>query len=92
MSKKIKAIILDWAGTTVDFGSMAPVAAFRGAFVAAGLSPDDKLIRRFMGLPKKDHVRNMLFDVSLSGAFEKKHGKPPEEPASENEKDSILSL
>ncbi|MCL1896063.1 MAG: phosphonoacetaldehyde hydrolase [Clostridiales bacterium] len=79
MGKKIKAVILDWAGTTVDFGSMAPVAAFRGAFGKDGLSPGDDLIRRFMGLPKKDHVRNMLHDEGLVAVFEERHGKAPDE-------------
>ena len=79
MSKKIKVVILDWAGTTVDFGSMAPVAAFRGAFGRDGLSPEDELIRRFMGLPKKDHVRYMLNDGALSAVFERLHGTAPQE-------------
>ena len=26
--RKIKCVILDWAGTTVDFGSMAPLKVF----------------------------------------------------------------
>ena len=30
--KKIEAVIFDWAGTTVDFGSTAPVQAFIEAF------------------------------------------------------------
>ena len=79
MGITIKAVILDWAGTTVDFGSMAPVAAFRGAFDYIGLSPGDDLIRRFMGLPKKDHVRCMLKTDSLARKFEERFGKPPDE-------------
>ena len=75
----IKAVILDWAGTTVDFGSMAPVAAFREAFGKDGLSLTDDLIRRFMGLPKKDHVRNMLNDEKLSAVFIEQHGVAPTE-------------
>jgi len=78
-NKSIKAVILDWAGTTVDFGSMAPVAAFREAFASEGLVPEDGLIRRFMGLPKKDHVRNMLFDSLLAEAFAEKRGQAPGE-------------
>jgi len=79
MGKNIKAVILDWAGTTVDFGSMAPVAAFRKAFSYVGLAPEDVLIRRFMGMPKKDHVRNMLFDVVISDAFATLYGNAPGE-------------
>ena len=28
----VQAIIMDWAGTTVDFGSMAPIRAFQNLF------------------------------------------------------------
>ena len=30
--KKIEAVIFDWAGTTADYGSFAPVKAFMKAF------------------------------------------------------------
>jgi phosphonoacetaldehyde hydrolase len=79
MSGKIKAVILDWAGTTVDFGSLAPVAAFRTAFERTGLSPDDGLIRKYMGLPKKDHIRHMLFDNALTQKFTEVNGRNPGE-------------
>mgnify|MGYP000741963126 CR=1 FL=1 len=32
MSKKIEAVIFDWAGTTVDYGCFAPVQAFTEVF------------------------------------------------------------
>ena len=35
--KKIKCVILDWAGTTVDFGSMAPLRVFSDIFAQRGL-------------------------------------------------------
>ena len=35
----VKAVILDWAGTVLDHGSRAPMAAFVEAF--ARLAPDD---------------------------------------------------
>ena len=41
---RINAVILDWAGTTVDFGSFAPtqifVEAFRQAF-AVEITPEE---------------------------------------------------
>jgi phosphonoacetaldehyde hydrolase len=79
MNRKIKAIVLDWAGTTVDYGSMAPVAAFREAFEAYGLFPSNDLIRRFMGIPKKDHVRNMLQNEEMIAAFTERFGEAPDE-------------
>ena len=35
--KKIKCVIMDWAGTAVDYGCFAPVAAFIEAFAEKGL-------------------------------------------------------
>ena len=37
--KKIKAVIFDWAGTTVDYGCMAPVQAFVEVFKQYGIEP-----------------------------------------------------
>ena len=34
---RIEAVIFDWAGTTVDFGSLSPVGAFMEAFRRAGV-------------------------------------------------------
>lgn len=34
---QIKCVIFDWAGTTVDYGSLDPVLAFQNAFKAAGI-------------------------------------------------------
>ena len=53
----ITAVILDWAGTTVDHGSLAPVAAMRMLFSSAGLDISTEEIRASMGLHKKDHIR-----------------------------------
>ena len=38
--KKIKCVIMDWAGTAVDYGCFAPVAAFIEAFAEKGLVID----------------------------------------------------
>ena len=35
--KKIECIILDWAGTAVDYGCFAPVAAFIESFNEIGV-------------------------------------------------------
>jgi phosphonoacetaldehyde hydrolase len=53
----ITAVILDWAGTTVDHGSLAPVAAMRSVFAAAGVEVSTEEIRASMGLHKKEHIR-----------------------------------
>jgi phosphonoacetaldehyde hydrolase len=53
-------VVFDWAGTTVDHGSRAPVAAFVRAFAAHGVALTAAEARGPMGLHKRDHVRALL--------------------------------
>ncbi len=57
---EIKLVILDWAGTTIDFGCQAPAGAFVAAFAQAGVSLSNREARGPMGLHKKDHIRALL--------------------------------
>jgi phosphonoacetaldehyde hydrolase len=57
---KITAIIFDWAGTTVDFGSLAPMRALQRLFAGRGLEVTEDEVRRDMGIHKKDHIRALL--------------------------------
>lgn len=56
----LKAVILDWAGTTVDFGSRAPVQAFVALFQRHGIHVSEEEARGPMGAAKKDHIRQLL--------------------------------
>lgn len=53
---KIKGIILDWAGTIVDFGSLAPMGAFVELFAKHQIEISVAEARVPMGLPKIDHI------------------------------------
>lgn len=57
---KIKAVVFDWAGTTVDYGCFAPVRAFLEVFREAGIQPAMEEVRGPMGVLKRDHIRMML--------------------------------
>jgi phosphonoacetaldehyde hydrolase len=57
---RIQAIMLDWAGTTVDHGSMAPVLALQTLFANHGITLSIEEARRDMGLLKRDHIRAIL--------------------------------
>jgi phosphonoacetaldehyde hydrolase len=59
-SLHIRAIILDWAGTTVDHGSMAPVLALQALFSQHSITLSTENARRGMGLLKRDHIRGIL--------------------------------
>ncbi len=64
---RLKAIIFDWAGTVVDFGSLCPVGALQRAFAEKSINVAPKDINRFMGIHKREHVRAIL---SLPGSTE----------------------
>ena len=50
--KKIECVIMDWAGTAVDYGCFAPVAAFLKAFGEVGITVTMEEARRPMGMAK----------------------------------------
>lgn len=76
---KLQAVILDWAGTTVDFGSLAPVRTLQQVFVRANLNLTDSEIRRHMGLPKKDHIRGVLSIQKVRDEWTRLRGLAPGE-------------
>src|ERR1035437_10603258 len=55
--RRIKAVVLDWAGTTQDFGSQAPVGAFMEVFAKYGVPITTAQARGPMGVYKLDHIR-----------------------------------
>lgn len=75
----LKAVILDWAGTTVDFGSFAPTAVFLRLFEERGVAITPADARSGMGLMKKDHLRTILARPAVAAAWEAKHGTPVSE-------------
>lgn len=52
--------MLDWAGTTVDHGSIAPVLALQSLFARHEISLTIEEARQDMGLLKRDHIRAIL--------------------------------
>jgi phosphonoacetaldehyde hydrolase len=72
----VKAVILDWAGTAVDFGSFAPTAVFLRLFESQGVKITPADARSGMGLMKKDHLRIILSQPSVAQAWEAAHGVP----------------
>ncbi len=75
----IKAVILDWAGTAVDYGSFAPTAVFCRLFESIGMHITPADARSGMGLMKKDHLRTILSRPAVAEAWQAMHGAPPSE-------------
>jgi phosphonoacetaldehyde hydrolase len=70
---KLKAVIFDWAGTMVDFGSRAPVKAMQAGFRAEGVEISEALVRAGMGLAKRDHVALILASDEGAAAWRATH-------------------
>lgn len=77
----IKAVILDWAGTTVDFGSRAPMGVFVKVFEHFGVDITIEEARVPMGLPKRDHIRALLEMPRVAEGWRAAHGHAPDESA-----------
>ena len=75
----VEAVIFDWAGTTVDYGCFAPVQAFADVFEHHGVKPTMEETRAPMGMLKIDHIREMLRMERIASAWERVHGKRPDE-------------
>jgi phosphonoacetaldehyde hydrolase len=73
----LKALVLDWAGTTVDFGSLAPARTLQRVFASAGIEITETEARRDMGLPKKDHLGRILSMPRVRDAWQSLRGQPP---------------
>ena len=58
--QQIKLVVFDWAGTTTDFGSQAPVDVFDRTFRQKGLVFTKDEINAPMGMEKKAHITSML--------------------------------
>lgn len=76
---RLKAVVLDWAGTTVDFGSLAPARTLQLLFSRARITLAEPETRRDMGLPKKDHIRGILSIPRVRDAWQQLHGRIPSE-------------
>jgi phosphonoacetaldehyde hydrolase len=68
-------VVFDMAGTVVDFGSRAPVAAFVQTFAAVGVALTEAEARGPMGLPKRDHLRALLCLPAVRQRWRQAHGR-----------------
>lgn len=79
MNKHIRCVIFDWAGTTVDYGCFAPVAAFATCFKQTGCPVTTDEIRSHMGKTKIEEVRALFAIDHVRRDFAALHGHEPAE-------------
>jgi phosphonoacetaldehyde hydrolase len=73
------AIILDWAGTTLDYGCIAPAVAYVEIFKERKVPISIEEARIPMGAHKKVHLRALTKLDSIAKRWQNVHGKLPTE-------------
>ncbi|CAB3995326.1 Phosphonoacetaldehyde hydrolase [Paramuricea clavata] len=76
---KIKAVVLDWAGTVVDCGVLSPAIVFRKVFELEGVPITNEEAREPMGMHKKVHIRTVTQMDSVRKRWKEKFGRSPNE-------------
>lgn len=73
----LQAAILDWAGTTVDFGCLAPAGAFMEAFARSGVEITLEQARAPMGMAKWHHIQAITRMPAVADLWASVHGAAP---------------
>lgn len=71
----VKLVILDWAGTTLDYGCYAPAVVFVEVFNRRGVEITMEQARRPMGLKKLDHIRAISRQDEVAKLWKQIRGK-----------------
>ncbi|MGF6697140.1 phosphonoacetaldehyde hydrolase [Paraburkholderia sp. MM5496-R1] len=75
--KHVKAVIFDWAGTVVDYGSRAPMGAFVETFEQFGVPITIDEARGPMGMAKRPHIAALMALPRVAQAWAERHGHMP---------------
>ncbi len=76
MFQHLKAVVFDWAGTVIDFGSRAPMGVFVEVFRSFGVEIAIAEARVPMGLPKLAHIEALGALPRVASAWQAAHGRP----------------
>ena len=75
----LKAILLDWAGTTMDYGCYAPAVVFRQVYERMRVPISMSEARAPMGAHKKVHIRKISQIEPVHQRWEETYNQPPQE-------------
>jgi len=76
---KVKAVILDWAGTVLDCGVYAPAVVFVEVFKQEGVPITMEEAREPMGAHKRVHIRKITQIEAVRKRWAEKWGRHPTE-------------
>jgi phosphonoacetaldehyde hydrolase len=71
----IQAVVFDWAGTIVDYGSFAPTKVLIQAFAERGVAVSLAEARVPMGLPKWDHIQALGALPGVARRWQERYGR-----------------
>jgi len=71
----VQAVIFDWAGTLVDFGSFAPTRVLIDAFSEVGIDVTLAQAREPMGLAKWDHIAALGRQPAIDAQWRARFGR-----------------
>jgi phosphonoacetaldehyde hydrolase len=72
---EVLAVVMDWAGTTIDHLSTAPAQVFINVFKRQGITVGEIQARGPMGTAKRDHIATVLAIPSVASQWQAKHGR-----------------
>ena len=71
---RLKAVIFDWAGTTVDFGCFAPTGVFVEVFRQKGIEITLGEARGPMGMHKREHIMEISKYPRIANEWKNRYG------------------
>ncbi len=71
---RLRAVVFDWAGTVIDFGSLAPMGAFVRLFHRYNVTITVDEARVPMGIPKWDHIKALGSQPRIASEWLRVHG------------------
>jgi phosphonoacetaldehyde hydrolase len=75
--RHVRAVIFDWAGTTIDHGSRAPVEVFVEVFRRAGIEVSAAEARGPMGRAKREHLAALFALPRVESAWRARYRRGP---------------
>ncbi len=75
----LKGVILDWAGTTMDYGCYAPAVVFIEVFKREGIDISIEEAREPMGAHKRVHIQQITQIEAVRRKWREVHGAYPTE-------------
>jgi phosphonoacetaldehyde hydrolase len=73
----LQAVLLDWAGTTMDYGCFAPAMVFMEVYKRKGVEISIEEARAPMGAHKRVHIGMISRNENVAERWEAVHGRRP---------------